>query len=289
MRTKTTFKYLVIILVQCSISATLFSQQELIRNGDFSSGNTGFTSQYFYCNTKSCLYPTGGYAIGSNPDFFNPAFVGRDHTTGAGNFMIINGAESRYRAWKETVQVNPNTDYKFSVWISSMVTSFRAKLNFFINGVSIGQKNAPSFQNQWERFSVIWNSGSFTSATIIIVDLNTTAAENDFGLDDISFKTYSSIQAPEAVSSSESSLTELPDSPSKLSVYPNPSSGTITVKYNADRAGKAELIIYDIWGRTIVSKTNQTIKGTNTYYLNLSDLKPGYIVFKLATLISKSK
>ncbi len=40
----------------------------------------------------------------------------------------------------ETVKVNPNTQYKFSLWISSMVTAFPAKLNFFINGVSMGKK-----------------------------------------------------------------------------------------------------------------------------------------------------
>src|SRR3982750_637392 len=103
MRIKTAYKYLVVFFVQCSTSATLFSQQELIKNGHFSAGSPGFTSQYFYCSTKSCLYPTGGYAIGSNPDFFNPAFVGKDHTTGTGNFMIINGSESGYKVWRETV------------------------------------------------------------------------------------------------------------------------------------------------------------------------------------------
>ncbi len=49
--------------------------------------------------TQKDVYIQQGYGIGSNPDFFNPAFVGRDHTTGTGNFMIINGAESGYKVW----------------------------------------------------------------------------------------------------------------------------------------------------------------------------------------------
>jgi len=130
----------------------------------------------------------GGYAIGSTPDFYNPAFTGSDHTTGTGNFMIVNGSETRVRVGKETVQVTPKTQYRFSVWISSMVPAFPANLNVMINGISVGKKVAPSVQNKWERFSTVWSSGAAATATIVIVDMNTRAAGNDFGLDDISFK-----------------------------------------------------------------------------------------------------
>jgi hypothetical protein len=289
MKTKATLKYLVILLLQCLTSATLFSQQELIRNGHFEAGNTGFFTQYFYCNTKSCLYPTGGYAVGTNPDFFNPAFLGKDHTTGTGNFMIINGSEDKLKVWKETVRVTPNTQYKFSLWISSMVTLFPAKLNIFINGVSIGKKAAPSVQNQWERFSATWNSGSSDSATIFIVDLNSTAAGNDFGLDDISFKFYSSTEAQEEFSSNKTLSVQVADTTVKLSFFPNPSTEKITVKYNTNQAERIELVIYDMSGRAIFNKTSQTIKGLNNYYLTVSHFKPGMYYLEIGSVHQRER
>src|SRR5215213_1346443 len=112
-------KYLLAVLLPC-FTVLILRAQELIKNSHFNTGNSGFTSRYFSCSTHSCLYPTGGYAIGNTPDFYNPAFVGTDHTTGTGNFMIINGSETQQRVWKETIEVTPNTQYKFSTWISSM-------------------------------------------------------------------------------------------------------------------------------------------------------------------------
>jgi hypothetical protein len=289
MRTKASPKYLAIIFLQCLTAATLFSQ-ELIRNGHFSMGNTGFTSQHFYCNTKGCLYPTGGYALGTNPDYFNPAFVGKDHTTGTGNFMIINGSETGNKVWKETVQVNANTEYKLAAWVSSMVTQFPAKLNFLINGVSIGKKLAPSLQNQWEVFGATWNSGAVTSATIAIVDLNTTAAGNDFGLDDISFKAGTTIVPATTASSGDSSLNTSRVSSAVLLIYPNPSTGRITLKYSANSTGRAELTVNDlISGRTIYIQPSQITKGINTCYLNLSNLKSGMYYLQIGTINRKER
>jgi len=283
----TTVKYLVPLLLLCLTSLTL-PAQELIRNGHFGTGNTGFTSQYFYCNTHSCLYPTGGYAIGSTPNFYNPAFVGSDHTTGTGNFMILNGSETRLRVWRETVQVTPNTQYKFSAWISSMVTAFPANLNFIINRVSVGKKAAPSVQNKWERFSATWSSGTATAATIAIVDVNTTAAGNDFGLDDISFKVYAPTQMVDEVSSNKHSLTE-DVMPRISSLYPNPSAGSITVTYNATTAGKVALTVFDITGRAVFSKTNEAIKGTNTYQLTLPGVTAGIYYLQISDTHQKER
>ena len=163
---------------------------ELIVNGDFSSNNSGFTSDYTYCNSANCLFPEGFYAVGTNPNFFHPDFFGTDHTTGTGNLMIINGkVEPTKSVWCETISVNSGTEYKFSCWISSMVVANPAILQLKINGVDIGSKcKAPTSLYNWKQFSVVWNSGANTSADICLVDLNTIGYGNDFGLDDISFR-----------------------------------------------------------------------------------------------------
>ena len=163
---------------------------QLVVNGDFSAGNTGFTSSYGNCNSSQCLWPDKLYAIGSNPQFFHTQFWGSDHTTGTGNFMIINGSSvPNVDVWTETIAVTPNTKYVFSTWLSAMNTISAAQLQFSINGSLIGNIfTAPAQINQWIQFCAVWNSGSNTSATISIINQSTVIYGNDFALDDISFR-----------------------------------------------------------------------------------------------------
>lgn len=176
-------------VAQCPYGGSL-SGVELITNSDFSSGNTGFTSDYTYCNTFQCLFPEAYYAVGANPNYFHSAFYGSDHTTGTGKLMIVNGAGlTNVNIWCETVTVQPYANYIFSYWLSSMVTSSPAELQVSINGSLVGNISvAPSSLYTWEQSAVTWNAGSNTSVEICIVNQNTTLGGNDFGLDDISFQ-----------------------------------------------------------------------------------------------------
>ena len=62
----------------------------LIVNGDFSAGNTGFQSQYTY-NATSVVNETV-YTVGPNPADFSPYVASfGDHTSGSGLMMIVNG------------------------------------------------------------------------------------------------------------------------------------------------------------------------------------------------------
>lgn len=162
---------------------------QLVVNGDFSGGNTGFSSSYVYCNTANCIVNEGMYSVGANPNFFHTGFFGADHTTGSGDMMIVNGAGTAGTSvWCQTITVTPNTVYQFSTWVSSMNTSSPAQLQFSINNVPIGTTfNAPATTYTWNQFFATWNSGSNTTATICILNQNTSLGGNDFGLDDISF------------------------------------------------------------------------------------------------------
>jgi len=95
----------------------------LVSNGNFEQGNTGFFTNYIYCNTGNCLFPLAndGYSVGTDATFFHTLFVGHDHTTGKGNFMIINGADPSRTVWREIINVTPNTNYAFGCWISTMI------------------------------------------------------------------------------------------------------------------------------------------------------------------------
>ncbi|MBR4136622.1 MAG: gliding motility-associated C-terminal domain-containing protein [Bacteroidales bacterium] len=162
----------------------------LIGNGDFEQGSAGFTSSYTL-NTN--LWGEATYYVGSNANNYHSNFQGsHDHTTGSGNYMIINGATSPGTVvWSQTIPVTPGTDYAFSTWVTSVCMSPWAELQFSINGQQLGNVfTAPSQYGQvntWELFYIIWNSGNNTQATISIINQNTAGGGNDFGLDDISF------------------------------------------------------------------------------------------------------
>jgi gliding motility-associated-like protein len=158
----------------------------LVTNGNFSAGNTGFTSGYV---NNSNLVPEGRYFITTNANLNHNSFVGVDHTTGTGNFMAVNGSGTpNTDVWCQTVAVTPNTLYAFSTWVSTLAPGSPARLQFSINGVALAVPfNAPSTTNNWIQFFQTWNSGNATTATICIVNQNTNTGGNDFGLDDISF------------------------------------------------------------------------------------------------------
>jgi gliding motility-associated-like protein len=168
----------------------------LIANGDFSSGNTGFSSSYVAGQGGAFgpLSLEGTYAVGNDPtkqhDHFPPF---GDHTSGNGNMMIINGDPSPNASiWCKTIPVSSNSMYNFSTWVATCVATNMAavaQLQFSINGSLIGPVFSPPLApGQWSQFSTTWNSGNNTSATICIVNQNTVTSGNDFAIDDIFFQ-----------------------------------------------------------------------------------------------------
>lgn len=88
----------------------------IVTNGDFLQGNTGFQTQLQY--SPSDLRTAGTYAIIESPYLVHSGFgCFADRTTGDGLMMVINGPESPQTIWKQNVTVNPNTTYIFSFWV----------------------------------------------------------------------------------------------------------------------------------------------------------------------------
>lgn len=159
----------------------------LIVNGDFSAGNTGFTSDYKHTTTN---VTEGEYIIGPNAQAWNPAMSNcGDHTTGNSNMMIVNGSSTANSiVWTQTVTVTPNTNYALSMWVQSVHPLAPAQLQFSINGQKLGTPiNANATPCTWRQFYTTWNSGTHTTVVISVVNLNTAFGGNDFALDDILF------------------------------------------------------------------------------------------------------
>ena len=165
----------------------------LVANGDFGAGNTGFTSSYTYSAPPSSILIEGDYSVYTNPFGVHSGFTSfGDHTTGTGNMLILNGGPTPTDVWCETVPVTPNTDYDFSAWIANCSSVTVGPdvpiMQFKINGVLIGTPTSiTAAPGTWVNFFNTWNSGLSTTASICIYDANTAVAGNDFVLDDISF------------------------------------------------------------------------------------------------------
>jgi len=202
----------------CQATASISVAQELVVNGDFSAGATGFITGYNWVplptqipngspGRTDGLWPEGTYAVNSDAHLYHNLFYGKEHSTPGqtGNFLMINGKTTdNITIWEQTVNVKPNTDYYFSAWGMNLNPGSPARLQFEVNGqttgtiaeLSIAPKPTSYGQvniNNWVRFysNPTWNSGAATTATIRIVNLNTDPGGNDFGLDDISFGTLS--------------------------------------------------------------------------------------------------
>lgn len=180
--------------LKAETSGTYFLERKvlaanLVPNGDFENGNSGFFTNYTLCNSPNCLslLSDNGYAIGKDASALHNSFIGKDHS-GNGNFMVVNGARPGLVLWQTTITVKPNTLYAFGTWISSLNNLNTAQFRLSINGIQLDPTfNAPATPEKWLQFFVSWNSGADREAIIEIVNILPVASGNDFGLDDIFF------------------------------------------------------------------------------------------------------
>lgn len=237
----------------------------LIVNGDFEQGSTGFISEYVEDCFASPLMQQGGYCVSTNPFQQNKYWAAcGDHTSGTGNMFITDAATVLgAKIWCQTVAVSPNSDYEFSAWIQSVMSPNPAVLEFQINGILLGSNlNASSTPCEWKTYAAQWNSGATTSAEICLANKNTNGGGNDFALDDIYF-------GPITTSVSEASD----------SVYVRVNS-VPTVKLAADTVCVGETITLDagntgasyLWSTGVKTKTIITSL-TDTYWVQVTNTK----------------
>ncbi len=167
--------------------------QNLLVNGDFEKGNTGFKSGYAFGDVSG----PGTFNIGGNPSRAPGAYgdwCNCGSHAGSNIMMIVNGATSASVAiWEETVTVAPSTAYTFSYWGAEVDhdSGSLPHLSLSINGKVVGDttfpERSPDNGGHWQKYQFTWNSGASRSAHLALFDLNTEATWNDFAIDDLSF------------------------------------------------------------------------------------------------------
>ncbi|MGL5890200.1 MAG: T9SS type A sorting domain-containing protein, partial [Bacteroidia bacterium] len=177
----------------CSSSATVTTVNmgpELVVNGDFSAGNTGFNSGHTYTTWYSpCNYYVDSIWFGS----YFPGLT--DHTpTNDNYFMHIDGCSPVTYVWEQTFTVTSNTIYNFEFWASlADVAQPNFEIHFIgdVTSAIYGPMPGSPFMGtwDWEKFDIgCWNSDQNRTVTIRVYNLETAGYGNDFGLDDFSFR-----------------------------------------------------------------------------------------------------
>lgn len=186
-----------------TVTGSALSNVNLLTNGNFTSGNTGFGSSYTYStnlNSGGQGNGEGQYWVGANPYTVHTGFSQcPDKTTGSlttGRQMVINGAiTSGVIIWSQSVSVTPGADYQFSYWVQSVVATSPSKLQLYINGLPAGPiYTATLGPCDWKQFIYNWSASTGENiAQLALVNQNTLAGGNDFSLDEIIFQQIFSV------------------------------------------------------------------------------------------------
>ena len=167
----------------------------IITNGDFESGDQDFLTDY----TLGIGVTAQRYNVTTDPSLHHGGATSYgDHTSGSGNMMAVNAATAADQlVWGQEVSLTENTDYEFSIWVSSWISGAPANLVFDIGGISLGSFVAPLATAIWDQYSFSFNSGT-TSGQVPLSIIDTTRAfgGDDFALDDISL---TAVPVPPAV------------------------------------------------------------------------------------------
>ncbi|HEY1615643.1 MAG TPA: PEP-CTERM sorting domain-containing protein [Rhizomicrobium sp.] len=162
---------------------------DLVTNGGFEGGNTGFVSGYTYesdgnTNNGAC-YPAGTYAIVTNANHCHSLWESVTPHSGQWEMVVNGGGDSSIAVWSETVSLVAGQKYDFSAWAASIYATNPADLEFKIGNTVLGTLQLDSSTN-WVNFQDIFTASGTGNLTLAIYDLNGDPDGNDFALDDIS-------------------------------------------------------------------------------------------------------
>ena len=178
-------------------SSSLWAQN-LISHGDFEV-TSGWTTDYTRIFGPNVV-EAGCYGIDNTTANHGGGNGWPEPTGSTGRFMLVNGFGGNNNpnkvVWtpQQPITVTANTNYTFSCRVVNLNVSYQgqiypAKLQLKINGAAVGGVNQLPTNNNWQTWTVQWNSGSATQANIQIVDTFTgnSGLGDDYALDDMSF------------------------------------------------------------------------------------------------------
>ncbi|MGZ5444845.1 MAG: hypothetical protein ACXW5U_24085 [Thermoanaerobaculia bacterium] len=185
----------------CGNSGGCCPGPNLIANGDFESGNSGFTSDYPYVPSPGAVLP-GQYAIvnSAQASAVSSAWNVQNHgsCSTTGKVLIVNGETGKSgsrRVWSQTVPVTPGREYRFCASFRNLPQCAldvkpEIEVRFSVPSTvtsSVVNTNATNGCD-WtqETHSVVIPGGVTSLTTEIWLDETGAGDGNDLALDDLS-------------------------------------------------------------------------------------------------------
>lgn len=158
----------------------------LIANGDFEAGFSGFSSGYTFVTDgpgNGEMIPANTFGVDVNVSAYHPSITGVGRS---GKFLMVNGNTGSIKtAWSQNVNVVAGKTYNFSAFAQRLAGGNQAILRFSV-GTELLTTYSPAAAG-WNEVTGVYVAPSTGSITLSIVNANLAASSNDFGIDDISF------------------------------------------------------------------------------------------------------
>ena len=242
----------------------------LIANGDFENGDTGFSSGL----NSSCTCTTS-YCINTNArnkctNSFWQNILAKD---GVGNYMIVDGSTTA-TIWSQNVNVVINEVYHFRFDYFPNVSGGgtpQLRVDVYDGSTLVGTLGTTAgIAGMWENF-ILTGSG-WTSPLTGSVELRITQLDSpqfsDFGIDNLVFTCNDLILG-----------TTDPQFSTAVSVYPNPTSQHITIQLEDAMSSDLQYELFDLMGRQLM--LGQMRQGATQQEINMNDFPEGVYVFLL--------
>ncbi len=170
------------------------ANHNLVLNGSFEQGNTGFYTEQFYVSdipvVQNEMYPNGTFTVLDNPILVNDTWPNcADHTSGTGvNMMLINGTTTIDTIWCQTIPVLPHHYYQFTGWACPFNTTAPPIFTVSFNEGLSDTIFTDTTLCLWQQISpTVWYSGDSSFAHICLINASGITGEgNDYGIDDLS-------------------------------------------------------------------------------------------------------
>ncbi len=170
-----------------ALTGAYVAQANMIVNGDFSAGNTGFTSVLSY--STGSLTSAAVYTVGFNPrDRHSLWQTFTDHTTGTGTMLIVNGSTSAglTRFWSQSVMLLPGRQYRLRAFGRSCYEAIES-IDLSVGGVTLPGSDFVMNNSSWSQWDFTFTYSGVTGPTMIGMNSNSTSFQgNDYAVDDIS-------------------------------------------------------------------------------------------------------
>ncbi len=152
----------------------------LLRNGDFEKGNTGFTSDY----TGTGPAGPGTYGVQTALPGLGLAHAGVKG--GQGQFLMVDGAtDASRRVWSQQVELKAGKIYDFG---AIALANAGVDLQLMVDGKDVGTSFQPREGTDWQPWTLRFLSTTTGTVTLAIRDRGTSTSSNDFALDNLTLR-----------------------------------------------------------------------------------------------------